>query len=99
MAVARLDGVVVARSNDYIEVENSLYFPRCDVLMTFLIETQTRTRCPWRGIATYFDVAVLGRVVADGAWSYEKPKIKARRIQNYIAFWKDINISKVRTET
>ncbi|MBH67186.1 MAG: hypothetical protein CMM58_02420 [Rhodospirillaceae bacterium] len=93
MIVARLDGVVVARSGDYIEVENSLYFPRSDVLMNFLVETQTRTRCPWRGIATYFDVAVSGRVISDAAWSYEKPKIKARRIQNYIAFWKDIDIS------
>ena len=94
MIIAAYKDQIVAQSENSIEIENSIYFPRSDVCMSFLIPTKTVTRCPWKGIATYFDVNVLNEVCKDGAWSYQNPKSKGRLIQSYVAFWKDIIVLK-----
>ena len=95
MFIASLNDVILARSKHCIEIENSVYFPGKDVSKNFLVETKTRTRCPWRGIATYFDISVPGDYITDAAWTYMQPKTKARRIQGYIAFWKRVEVNKV----
>ena len=94
MIIAAYKDQIVAHSKNSIEIENSIYFPRSDVCMSFLTPTKTITRCPWKGIATYFDVKVLNDVCKDGAWSYQNPKSKGRLIQSYVAFWKDIIVLK-----
>lgn len=94
MIIAAYKDQIVAQSENSIEIENSIYFPRSDVCMSFLTPTKTITRCPWKGIATYFDVKVLNDVCKDGAWSYQNPKSKGRSIQSYVAFWKDIIVLK-----
>ena len=95
MFIASLSDVVLARSKHCIEIENSVYFPDKDVCKNLLVETTTRTRCPWRGVATYFDISIADDYLADAAWSYLQPKIRARRIQGYIAFWKRVEVKKV----
>lgn len=95
MFIASIGQIVIARSNNCIEMENSVYFPGMDVSKNFLVETETQTRCPWRGIATYFDVSTPDDYLNDAAWSYLRPKTKARRIQGYIAFWKRVEVNKV----
>ena len=94
MIIASYKDQIIAQSESSIEIENSIYFPRSDVCMLFLTPTKTITRCPWKGIATYFDVRALCDVCKDGAWSYQNPKSKGRLIQSYLAFWKDIIVVK-----
>ena len=94
MIIASYKEQIIAQSENSIEIENSIYFPRSDVCMSFLTPTKTITRCPWRGIATYFDVRILSDVCKDGAWSYQNPKSKGRLIQSHVAFWKDIIVLK-----
>ena len=94
MIIASYKEQIIAQSENSIEIENSIYFPRSDVCMSFLTPTKTITRCPWKGIATYFDVGALRDVCKDGAWSYQNPKSKGRLIRSYVAFWKDIIVVK-----
>jgi len=94
MIIAAYKDQSVAQSETSIEIENSIYFPRSDVYMSFLTPTKTITRCPWKGIATYFDVKVLNDVCKDGAWNYQNPKSKGRLKRSYVAFWKDIIVLK-----
>jgi len=93
MAEASWNGVVLASSEDALEIENSLYFPRETVSMDYLVPTATTTRCPWKGPATYFNVTVAGETLEDAAWSYENPKARGRVIKGYVAFWKQVTIS------
>ena len=94
MIIAEYKDQIIARSENSIEIENSIYFPRSDVFMSFLTPTTTVTRCPWKGVATYFNVRVMRNVCKDSAWSYQNPKSKGRLIRCYVAFWKDIVVLK-----
>ena len=94
MIIAEYKDQIIAQSENSIEIENSIYFPRSDVFMSFLTPTTTVTRCPWKGMATYFDVTVMKNVCKDSAWSYQNPKSKGRLIRCYVAFWKDIVVLK-----
>jgi len=93
MARAVWNGVVIAESDEVIEIENSLYFPRESVRMDLLRASVTKTRCPWKGQATYYSLIEDQRVHDDVAWSYENPKSRARVIKDCMAFWKQVTIS------
>ena len=92
MARASLNGVVLAESAAVETVEGCLYFPRDSVRLECLEPCATRTVCPWRGVATYYDVRVGDRVEPAAAWSYEAPKRRARRLEGAVAFWKAIDV-------
>ena len=50
---------------------------------------ETRTNCPWKGIASYYDIdAGNGERIKDAAWYYPAPKDKAMRIKDHVAFYK-----------
>ena len=93
MARATLNGEVLAESEAVETIEGCLYFPRDAVRMEHLEPCGTRTVCPWRGVATYYDVRVGDRLEPAAAWSYEAPKRRARRIEGAIAFWKGIDVA------
>lgn len=90
--VARLGGLEIARApeRDTVMIEGSVYFPPDSVNFELLRQTETRTRCPWRGEAVYYDVVAGDRTVADAAWSYPAPGRKAKRIAGYVSFWKEV---------
>lgn len=89
---AMYEGKVIAESNNTIVVEGNHYFPAEDVHMDYLVPSDTHTRCPWKGLASYYDVKV-GSVNKDAAWYYPEPKDAAKEIKNYVAFWKGISVS------
>jgi uncharacterized protein (DUF427 family) len=47
------------------------YFPRDDVRVDLLEPSKKRTKCPHKGTASYWNLAVGGRVVPDAVWNYE----------------------------
>ena len=95
MFVASLGDTVIAKSEDCLVIENNIYFPENDVKTEYLLQTETLTRCPWKGMATYFDIKTTENLVKDGAWSYLRPKSKAKRIKGYIAFWKEVVVKEL----
>lgn len=94
MPSALWNGIVLAEADDVFEIENSLYFPREVVRMDLLRRTATRTRCPWKGEATYYSLVDGDLVMDDVAWSYENPRSRARVIKDCVAFWKQVTISR-----
>ena len=56
MFVASLGDTVIAKSEDCLVIENNIYFPEYDVKTVYLLQTETLTRCPWKGMETYFDI-------------------------------------------
>lgn len=95
--VARFGETEIARAaeRDTVTVEGSVYFPPDSVRFELLRKTATRTRCPWRGEAVYYDVVDEMRVSPDAAWSYPRPGRKAKRIAGFISFWKEVEIGPV----
>ncbi len=59
---ATWNGPVIAESDDTVVVEGNHYFPLDAVEPGFLQESTHHTVCPWKGVASYFDVVVDGKV-------------------------------------
>ena len=84
---------VIAESWDTIVVEGNHYFPPDSVNKEFLRDSGTKTTCPWKGLASYYDVVVGEEVNSDAAWYYPEPKDAAKQITGYVAFWKGVSVS------
>ncbi|MFE9257313.1 DUF427 domain-containing protein [Streptomyces sp. NPDC006879] len=64
------------------------YVPRADTLPGLLVRSNSRTLCEWKGVATYWDLVVAGRVrAADAAWSYEAPAAGYTALTGCLAFY------------
>ncbi|OJT25023.1 DUF427 domain-containing protein [Archangium violaceum] len=94
MARAMWNGAVIAESNTYEVVEGNIYFPREAVNREVLKDSTTHTTCPWKGVASYYDVEVDGKVNKDAAWYYPEPKDAAHNIRGHIAFWKGVQVER-----
>ena len=92
MVKAIWNGVEVAHSDNTTVVEGNHYFPSSDVEMQYLTETDHTTECPWKGEASYFDIAVNGETNPNAAWYYPNPLPAAEKIANHIAFWKGVEV-------
>lgn len=55
--------------------------------MDWLIPTATTSHCPYKGTATYWNLAVNGADLIDVAWSYPTPLPESIRIAGLVAFW------------
>ena len=86
------NGKVVAESDDTVVVEGFHYFPIDSVDEQVLVESSTRTICPWKGLASYYTVEVDGERAEDGAFYYPKPSFLARKVKSRIAFWKGVRV-------
>lgn len=84
---------IIAESNDTIVIENNHYFPPNSVKKEYLKESGTHTICPWKGTASYYTLKVDGKENTDAAWYYPEAKNAAKEIENYVAFWRGVQIS------
>ncbi len=92
MAKAIWNGVILAESNDTEIVEGNHYFPPNSINQEYFSKGSTHTTCPWKGVATYYDVVVDGRVNQGAAWYYPQPKSAAANIKDYVAFWQGVQV-------
>jgi uncharacterized protein (DUF427 family) len=88
------NGKIIAESNETINIENNHYFPVDSVHKEYLGNSETHTVCHWKGHASYYNLVVDGKTNYDAAWYYPQPKPLAKNIQNYIAFWKGVQVVK-----
>ena len=63
------------------------YIPREDVRTEYLSPSRTRTVCEWKGVASYWSIRLGDQLLADAAWSYERPSPKYESIRGYLAFY------------
>ena len=92
MPKAIWNGVVLAESDRCEVVEGNQYFPPDAVKREYFKPSATHTTCPWKGVASYYDVLVDGETNRDAAWYYPEPKEAARNIKDYVAFWRGVRV-------
>jgi uncharacterized protein (DUF427 family) len=90
---ATWNGSVLAESDRTVVVEGNHYFPAEDVVAGVLGPSDTHSHCPWKGEASYYNVAVDGSSNADAAWYYPSPLPAAAEIEGRVAFWKGVEVS------
>lgn len=89
MARATWRGRVLADSDTF-----ELYFPRERVDMAHLRPSQTHTRCPWKGVASYHDVVVVGEVLRAAAWNCPETSPEAAHLRGHIAIWRGVEVTR-----
>ena len=87
---AKWHGTVIADSDNTIVVEGNHYFPPESIKREYVHDSNTHTTCPWKGLASYYDVVVNGEVNKDAAWYYPQPKDAAAEIKDHVAFWRGV---------
>ena len=92
MPKAVWNGQVVAESDQTVVVEGNHYFPPDSINLEFLRDSDEHTRCPWKGVASYYDVVVDGETSRGGAWFYPDPSRAAKKIKNHVAFWRGVRV-------
>ncbi|HBR58676.1 MAG TPA: hypothetical protein DEA22_14605 [Blastocatellia bacterium] len=87
------NGVILAESDATVVVEGNHYFPPDSINSEFFRPSESHTVCPWKGTASYFDIAVDGQTNKDAAWYYPETKPAASNVKGYIAFWKGVKVT------
>jgi uncharacterized protein (DUF427 family) len=96
MPTAIWNGVVIAQANDdEVEiVENNVYFPPSSVKREYLQPSDHTSRCPWKGLASYYSLNVNGKVNENAVWYYPEPSEKAAQIKDHMAFWRGVDVQR-----
>ena len=90
-----LAGVTLAKSAATVMVfETGLptryYFDRTAVDFSYLVPSETRTECPYKGRTSHYWSARVGdTTVKDLAWSYDFPDRSLTPIKNLVAFYNE----------
>lgn len=87
MAKAVYKGIVLAESDQGHVVEGNYYFPPDAIKREFFRENSRKTTCPWKGVASYYDIVVGDETLDAAAWYYPTPKDAAKQIAGHIAFY------------
>lgn len=90
--VVRAGGAVLGESSNALELIEGdmapvIYFPRSDIAMAFLDESDTTSLCPHKGDARYFTIVAKSGPIKDAVWSYENPSNAVSQIKDYLAFY------------
>ena len=89
-------GTVVAESSDTVVVEGNHYFPADAVKREYLLPSNTKTMCSWKGQASYHTLFVNGDANPDAVWYYTEPTEGAANINGRLAIWKGVQVSESR---
>ncbi|WP_299885608.1 DUF427 domain-containing protein [uncultured Ruegeria sp.] len=88
----RSGGAILGETSNALELNEGdldpvIYFPRSDIAMAFLDQTDKVTHCPHKGDATHFSIVNKSSVTENAAWSYEDPIQAVAEIKGYLAFY------------
>jgi uncharacterized protein (DUF427 family) len=87
------NGQVLADSQQTIEVDGYVYFPRASVRMDLLkvaVKTASDKQCP-HGVQ-FYDVVAGAKRSERNAWSYEKPGARMQPIDHWLGFWDEVEV-------
>ena len=65
------------------------YLPQDEVRMDLLVPSDKHTRCPYKGVASYYSVQVGDRVYEDLVWYYPTPIPECPKIENLVCFYNE----------
>ena len=87
----RAGGAVLVESDRALALEEAgaepvIFFPREDVAMAFLDESETVGTADGIGDPRYFSIVTKSTTIHDAARSYAEPSAEAEELRGYLAF-------------
>jgi uncharacterized protein (DUF427 family) len=92
MARAVWNSTVIAESETTETVDGNVYFPESCLKRKYFRPSSTTSLDPVKGQARYMNLLIDGQDNPDAAWYYPDPKLAARRIKGYVAFWRGVDV-------
>ncbi|WP_219835379.1 DUF427 domain-containing protein [Paenibacillus sp. R14(2021)] len=85
-------GEVIAESSQTVVVFETglaprVYLPKEAIRQDVLVASSTTTRCPYKGLASYWSIQIGDKLYKDVLWSYEHPMGAVREITGYVSFY------------
>jgi uncharacterized protein (DUF427 family) len=68
-------------------VATRFYVPAVHVRLDFLARSDRLTRCPYKGVASYYSITVNGSELENSAWTYQSPSPAVTSITGMICFY------------
>ncbi len=65
------------------------YMPKEDVRADLLEPSSTTSRCPYKGLASYWSIKVGGKVFKDFVWTYPDPIPECPKIKDLLCFFNE----------
>ena len=65
------------------------YIPKLDVRMELLEPSDSHTRCPYKGVASYYSVKAGGKTFKDIVWYYPVPIPECPKVENLLCFFNE----------
>ena len=84
---------VIAESDDTVVVEGNHYFPEAALDRRYIVASNHRSTCGWKGQAHYYSLLVDGDLNPDAVWFYPEPFEAAATVKGRVAFWKGVEVS------
>lgn len=72
---------MIAQTKAFKTVEGNRYFPQSSLDMQYFQLSQTHTTCPWKGVASYYNVVVDALSHSVG----EQPNLRTKARVNALA--------------
>ncbi len=87
-----VDGITIADSVTALRVVETAgapvyYLPPGDVRLDLMTGNGQHSVCEYKGLATYHDLIMPGRTIANAAWSYDEPASGYQAIRGFVAFF------------
>jgi len=57
--------------------------------MEYLTRSETTSKCPYKGLAQYYNVTIDGKEHKDVIWWYEYPTTESAAIQGLVCFYNE----------
>jgi uncharacterized protein (DUF427 family) len=90
---ATWNGAVIAESDDTVVIEGNHYFPENALRREYVVGSNHRSSCAWKGQARYYSLLVNGDLHPDAAWYYPEPLEAAAEIKGRVAFGKGVLVA------
>jgi len=71
------------------ELPTRYYFPKEDVRMDLLVPSNLKTRCPYKGIASYWSVKIGDQIMKNIVWGYPDPVVECPKIKGLVCFYNE----------
>jgi len=84
--------VILAESDETVVIEGNHYFPPNSINKEYFHESEKKSTCPWKGLASYYSIIVDKKSNDDAAWYYPEPSEAAENIKDYVAFWNGVEV-------
>jgi len=85
-------GTILAESDNTIQLEGNTYFPSGSLNKEYIENSETKTTCPHKWVASYYNIHVQGKTHTDTGRYYSDPKTWYEHIAGHVAFYPVVSV-------